>query len=338
LKNVTFWKRDITTNTLTKGNGKEYINMKKTGKPTKTGLFLLLLFTLSTLQLLQAQVTIGASIPPQGFSILEIVSNETGGFRLPQLTTQQRNDMENTDAFQAEKTGLAMGLQIFNMDSYCVETWNGTIWISICASIRENTNPKCGAYIATSIWREFLCYNLGADESMDPFIPQAGNSGLNGDYYQWGNNTAVATATTDPGPIGGNSWGTAAPYKPGVVNWNTTPQGPCPAGYHVPTQSEWAGVIDNTLNPRTTLTGADWTNSATNFMGGYNFGGALYLPTGGGRKDSGKLLNHGSDGAYWTSTQVDNVNAHGLNFTSSQASIGNYNCSIGAAIRCIADN
>ena len=77
-----------------------------------------------------AQVTIGSAIAPNEFSVLELISNATGGFRLPQMTTVQRNAMASKFGTLAKSE--ALGLQIFNTTTYCVETWNGTKWISHC--------------------------------------------------------------------------------------------------------------------------------------------------------------------------------------------------------------
>jgi hypothetical protein len=79
-----------------------------------------------------AQATIGSLDDPQPFSILELVGGGTLGFRLPQLNTFQRDAMVATPEFQAEKSGKARGLQIFNTISKCVETWNGSKWIEAC--------------------------------------------------------------------------------------------------------------------------------------------------------------------------------------------------------------
>ena len=83
---------------------------------------------------LSAQVTIGGSNAPQSFSILELVSNNTRGLRLPQLSQSDRQNLETSPGFAAEITGKAQGLQIFNTDTRCVETWNGAKWISQCSS------------------------------------------------------------------------------------------------------------------------------------------------------------------------------------------------------------
>ncbi|MDR2684676.1 MAG: hypothetical protein LBB53_04775, partial [Prevotellaceae bacterium] len=67
----------------------------------------------------RAQVTIGADLAPQDFSVLELISGNSMGLRLPQMTTAQRDEMVLTEKFQLEKTGKARGLQIFNTTTYC---------------------------------------------------------------------------------------------------------------------------------------------------------------------------------------------------------------------------
>ena len=98
------------------------------------------LLTVSATVALHAQITIGAGNAPQNFSVLELISNGERGMRLPQLTTDERDALALT--FGAEKTGKAMGLQIFNTDTYCVETWNGTTWIQQCFNNTPATPPS----------------------------------------------------------------------------------------------------------------------------------------------------------------------------------------------------
>ena len=81
-----------------------------------------------------AQITIGSGDAPQSFSVLELISNNEGGLRLPQIeSTQVRNEMftNNPDFYNNE---LAWGLKIFNMQTQCVEYWSGSErgWISLC--------------------------------------------------------------------------------------------------------------------------------------------------------------------------------------------------------------
>jgi Fibrobacter succinogenes major domain (Fib_succ_major). len=94
----------------------------------------LLLFIGITLNL-QAQVVIGDAVAPQSFSALEIISNGTGGLRLPQLTNAQRAAVQTAiEALAPAEQYKALGLMIFNLETNCVETWNGTEWKRNCAS------------------------------------------------------------------------------------------------------------------------------------------------------------------------------------------------------------
>jgi uncharacterized protein (TIGR02145 family) len=124
---------------------------------------LLLVATVSA----QAQVTIGSKKIPSPFSILELISgsesnNGNRGLRLPQLTTEERETMVFT-GYETE----ALGLQIFNRSTRCVETWNGTKWIQSCGE--DGARPATGQ-LAISItgneitYRDFMAYNLGATE------------------------------------------------------------------------------------------------------------------------------------------------------------------------------
>jgi uncharacterized protein (TIGR02145 family) len=133
--------------------------------------FLVMLLLVATVSA-QAQVTIGSKKIPSPFSILELISgsesnNGNRGLRLPQLTTVEREAMEETDDFQNKKTTTAVGLQIFNTTTRCVETWNGTKWIQKCGE--DGPRPLTGQ-VAISItgskitYRDFMAYNLGATE------------------------------------------------------------------------------------------------------------------------------------------------------------------------------
>jgi hypothetical protein len=99
-------------------------------------LVLVMLLFLATVSA-QAQVTIGSKKIPSPFSILELISgsesnNGNRGLRLPQLTNAQRTIMQETQGFQNAKNDNAVGLRIFNTNTRCVETWNGTNWIQSC--------------------------------------------------------------------------------------------------------------------------------------------------------------------------------------------------------------
>jgi hypothetical protein len=80
-----------------------------------------------------AQVTIGELKDPESFSILELVST-SGGLRLPQMSNANKTAAFGTDNSTLIAAGDdALGLQIFNIDTECVETWNGVEWIKSCS-------------------------------------------------------------------------------------------------------------------------------------------------------------------------------------------------------------
>jgi uncharacterized protein (TIGR02145 family) len=73
---------------------------------------------------------------------------------------------------------------------------------------------------------------------------------------------------------------------------------PCPAGYRIPTEAQWVGVIAN--NSRTAI--GTWEVAATNYSFGMKFGNKLVLPAAGYRRyNDGLLVNRGSNGYYWSS-------------------------------------
>jgi len=89
---------------------------------------------------LKAQVTIGDFIAPQKFSVLEFITTKaTGGLRLPQMQTSER-DAITTDEFKADP--LAKGLMIFNTTTNCVDIWNGYEWIEFSGNaLRSARSP-----------------------------------------------------------------------------------------------------------------------------------------------------------------------------------------------------
>jgi len=89
--------------------------------------------------IMNAQVTIGSDKDPEVFSLLELVSGNNKGLRLPQIETTAKRDAMANVAFKTNP--LSVGLQIFNMETKCVETWNGTTWICLCDNLAPSSNP-----------------------------------------------------------------------------------------------------------------------------------------------------------------------------------------------------
>ena len=103
--------------------------------------------------------------------------------------------------------------------------------------------------------------------------------------------------------------------------WATANQGPCPAGYHVPTNNEW-----NTAD-----TFGAWNNNTD------PFNSALKLPSAGARIASiGLLDSQGTYGYYWSST-VSGANALTLFFYSTAAHTNNSLRAHGFSVRCLKD-
>jgi uncharacterized protein (TIGR02145 family) len=184
-----------------------------------------------------------------------------------------------------------IGLTVYNVGN-CpgVYVWNGTEW----SRMGESGKFTCGAYIADGVWKEFMCYNLGACTSLDPFTPAAG---LHGAKYKFGVKDASITMAEDQANPGEISDWTSRPTC-GTGTWDES-NDPCPEGYRVPTIAEWEAVIDNTLNPQSIPIGSSWEAAPTNFSSGRNFGPKLFLPAAGCRYYD--IIDRGKKGHYQSS-------------------------------------
>ena len=114
--------------------------------------------------------------------------------------------------------------------------------------------------------------------------------------------------------------------------WATANQGPCPAGYHVPTNTEW-NTADAFDGGAATNGGATvgWDNNTETYES------ALKLPSAGYRERiNGLLLIQGTHGYYWSST-VSGTNARRLRFYSTAAETLTINRAGGFSVRCLRD-
>ena len=103
--------------------------------------------------------------------------------------------------------------------------------------------------------------------------------------------------------------------------WATANQGPCPAGYHVPTITEW-----NTAD-----TFGAWNNNTD------TFNSVLKLPSAGIRSRINGLLNgQGTHGSYWSST-LSGTSTRFLIFYSTSAYTSLNTRANGCSVRCLKD-
>ncbi len=248
-------------------------------------------------------------------------------------------------------------------------TWttNSTPAGSGTATVAAATDPSssCVVKINATDYKEFLCHNLGANTALDPHdMAQTNAWGLNGAYIQWGRRgpnttgdsrvdwvtatntsnfaaapTGSTAGTANSGFISGWSATAAANNSWRTIGGAKTANDPCPAGWRVPTSAEWTGVNNNNTVSRS---GA-WTTSFTYYNSALHYGPnastkLLTLPAAGYRSfTNGALVNRGSFGYYWSSTEIS-TNSYYLNFDSSDVNPANINNrTLTFSLRCIAE-
>jgi len=217
----------------------------------------------------------------------------------------------------------------------------------------------CGAMTATGSWLAFMCYNLGADQTLDPNSYVEGNAdgsgGTLGWLFQWGrqadghqlrNSATTATRAANTAAAGSSFITTSAsPYDWAASQNNSlwgspkTANDPCPSGYRVPTTTEWRSIFSNSIADNTSYNPSNATANTWTWTGnGYKVGSALFLPATGYRGIDGTLVNVGVGGTYWSSA-TNSTNSYYLTFISGGGVGPGYNNFRvnGLSVRCVAE-
>lgn len=191
---------------------------------------------------------------------------------------------------------------------------------------------ECGAYITNGRWLRFMCHNLGADTSLDPFNPtQQDAAKLHGAKYRFGAKEVSMTMAEDQGTPPAN-W-SSLPYQANG-DWNDE-NDPCPDGWRMPVYStEWTPVISTRNNKIKNFNGTPWTSGS--YTTGLTIGKRLFLPATGRRDASAMLHNRGRHGYYWSS-EGNGSNGDGFYFdgVTPSAGIATYARTHGYAVRCV---
>jgi uncharacterized protein (TIGR02145 family) len=156
------------------------------------------------------------------------------------------------------------------------------------------------------------------------------------DNTQWANNTTGAFCSYN------NSTINDCPYGK-LYNWyavNNTNQ-LCPTGWHVPTDAEWTTLTDflggSLRGGKMKSTGTQYWSSPND--GATNSSGWSGLP--GGGRNSGAFSSIGTNGGWWSSTEVStstvDVWMRGLSYSYEELDRGISGKWVGGSVRCLRD-
>jgi hypothetical protein len=251
-----------------------------------------------------------------------VITAITGGNAGNNITTAVTATATFNTGLNSSATGLTNS-NALTADIYVTyndgATNNGTDrQIKITPNVKDCACCGANSYVsATSvIWLEFMCHNLDANQSLNPFVfdPE-----LVGGYFQWGRqmdghqklqnrvvvppfnkahtlvpNTNERYQDMDDLVAGGTrDWTTATGLRWGQTSTITSttaltsypmnvakgPNDPCPAGWKVPTIRQYNSLLQGVT--QTNIVQGSGTNNAVTVDGakGLKIGNLLYLPT-----------------------------------------------------------
>jgi uncharacterized protein (TIGR02145 family) len=227
------------------------------------------------------------------------------------VTVYYRKELHNELKDKTGATGKKLKLYaIYNSDAkYSTSSKDRVLGLTV--SLQDGL--CCGAYTdkVKGEWLPFMCYNLGATQTKDPFTAA---QTIHGAKYKWGLKGPALTQTEDQNSASDNGisdWSNRGTPPSTAVDWDMSDaNNPCPDGWRLPTHTEWINVVNSANNIWTNVGSSNTWAASTIYSTGYKFGDALFLPAAGRRQagispteTKGKLVNRGTVGYYWDSTQ-----------------------------------
>ncbi len=272
-------------------------------------------------------VGIGTNTPHPSAK-LEVSSNNSG-FLPPRMTSTERDAIASP----------AVGLQIYNLTTHCLEIFDFGKWNSVyCVPIDSTTivdstlltDIDGHTYPTVQICNQtWMAKNLDVTRYRNgDIIPQVT------DPTEWANLTTGAWCWYN------NDSATYGSVYGRLYNWYAVndPRGLAPIGWHVPSDGEWNTLTD-CLGGANVAGGklkniSGWSNggNGTNSIG---FNG---LP-GGGRYETSEFVDIGTGANFWSSNDNTSNSASYYYLNYSNSSLINYNYSKGRAlsVRCVKD-
>jgi len=224
----------------------------------------------------------------------EVITGITGGNAGSNITTAVTATVSYNTNLNTQALSLT-GSNPLTADIYVIfNDGTGDKTLKITANVKDCA--CCGAFVANGKFQEFMCWNLGADYTADPFTI---SSQIFGARYYWGEKKPYLTQAEDATFNGTEVFGANT-----IVDWSDfikTAKDPCPAGYRVPSADLWNEVKNN--NTRTLV--GPWVGSISAFTSYAKLGNSLILPANGQRVSSSNFtstVTRGAGAAYWTSS------------------------------------
>jgi hypothetical protein len=235
------------------------------------------------------------------------ITSLTGGNAGNNISTPVTATVTYANALNSLATGLTSSnpitSNIYVVYNNSANNTGSDVQLKLTANIKDCA--CCGAFVAANQFKEFMCHNLGANYSADPFTPSAA---IHGAKYAWGAQTgeagkyiSQADDQSNSGTIPGFDWLNTG-WATSTTLWRDdikTAKDPCPAGYRVPTRANIDSMIVNNVIDKVGL----FIESPTNYYTGVKVGSLLFLPAAGSREQvDGTLARRGELLQYQTST------------------------------------